>query len=130
MAITFWAYATKPLPSNLSKSLAYSTDQLQSNQPPPLNLPNLSNEKLLQIHNATIFITIISYRDSELSKTVKDLFLKASNANRLFVGILWQGLNDDIEINELEDKDFNIGVDFNTHIRLLKMHASQGIIIS
>ena len=39
---------------------------------------------------ARIFINIASYRDAECQWTVKDLFEKASNPDRVFVGICWQ----------------------------------------
>jgi Rps23 Pro-64 3,4-dihydroxylase Tpa1-like proline 4-hydroxylase/peroxiredoxin len=37
-----------------------------------------------------IFINIASYRDPECQWTVKDLFEKANNPDRIFVGICWQ----------------------------------------
>ena len=37
-----------------------------------------------------IFVSIASYRDTECQWTVKDLFDKASNPDRVFVGICWQ----------------------------------------
>lgn len=38
----------------------------------------------------TIFVQISSYRDRECQWTVKDLFAKATNPERVFVGICWQ----------------------------------------
>lgn len=40
--------------------------------------------------NATIFVQIASYRDSECQHTVRDLFEKAANPDRIHVGICWQ----------------------------------------
>ena len=37
-----------------------------------------------------IFVQIASYRDTECQHTVKDLFEKAANPERVFVGICWQ----------------------------------------
>lgn len=39
---------------------------------------------------ATIFVQIASYRDSECQHTVRDLFEKAANPDRIHVGICWQ----------------------------------------
>lgn len=39
---------------------------------------------------ATIFVSIASYRDSELQWTVKDLIEKAKYPNRIKIGICWQ----------------------------------------
>ena len=44
-----------------------------------------------------IFVNIASYRDPECQWTVKDLFEKASDPERIFVGICWQ-------LDEIEDK--------------------------
>lgn len=47
----------------------------------------------------TIFVSIPSYRDPECIHTVKDLFAKADNTERIFVGICLQvALEDDIKI--------------------------------
>lgn len=42
-----------------------------------------------------IFVSIANYRDPECKWTVKDLFEKASNPDRVFVGICWQSLEGD-----------------------------------
>ena len=43
-----------------------------------------------QQREATIFVSIISYRDSELPHTVRDLFLTATHPDRVKVGIVYQ----------------------------------------
>src|SRR6266850_4847037 len=40
--------------------------------------------------NERIFVQIASYRDPECQWTLKDLFEKATNPERVFVGIAWQ----------------------------------------
>src|SRR5580765_4114541 len=40
--------------------------------------------------NERIFVQIASYRDPECQWTVKDMFEKASNPERISVGIAWQ----------------------------------------
>lgn len=40
--------------------------------------------------DARIFVNIASYRDTECQWTVRDLFDKAENPDRVFVGICWQ----------------------------------------
>ncbi len=65
----------------------------------------VSSPKLVVSHQPTakdmksrIFVQIASYRDRECQYTVKDLFEKASNPDRVFVGICWQ-------FDPEEDKD-------------------------
>lgn len=48
-------------------------------------LPPLPNDAVPRI-----FVNIASYRDPECQWTVKDLFEKANNPDRIFVGICWQ----------------------------------------
>jgi hypothetical protein len=43
----------------------------------------------------TIFVAIASYRDPECPQTVRDLFEKAYDPGRIFVGICWQALSGD-----------------------------------
>lgn len=38
----------------------------------------------------TIFVSIASFRDPECQWTVKDLFEKANDPSRVYVGICWQ----------------------------------------
>src|SRR5262249_444072 len=45
-----------------------------------------------------IFVQIASYRDPECHWTIKDLYLKATHPERVFVGICWQ-------FDKQEDKD-------------------------
>lgn len=44
----------------------------------------------VDIDNASIFVSIAAYRDKDTRNTVNDLFAKAKNKNRIFVGILSQ----------------------------------------
>lgn len=39
---------------------------------------------------ASIFVSVVSYRDSEANPTIVDLFARASNASRVSVGLVWQ----------------------------------------
>ncbi len=48
------------------------------------------NEMVTAKKDGRIFINIASYRDPECQWTVKDLFEKASNPDKIFVGICWQ----------------------------------------
>ncbi|WP_130472648.1 GlcNAc-transferase family protein [Candidatus Magnetaquicoccus inordinatus] len=43
-----------------------------------------------RVHNATIFVSIASYRDRECAATIADLFAKAAHPERLALGVLWQ----------------------------------------
>jgi Rps23 Pro-64 3,4-dihydroxylase Tpa1-like proline 4-hydroxylase/peroxiredoxin/GT2 family glycosyltransferase len=42
------------------------------------------------MRNNTIFVNIASYRDPECQHTIKDLFEKANNPGRIYVGVCWQ----------------------------------------
>lgn len=69
-----------------------------------------------------IFVNIASYRDPECQWTLKDLFDKAENPDRVFVGICWQCI-------PLEDDDcFKIETR-PRQVRFKKFHAkdSQGV---
>lgn len=44
----------------------------------------------MELNEDTIFVGIPSYRDSECQHTVTDMFLKAAQPNRIFVGICFQ----------------------------------------
>lgn len=49
-------------------------------------------------HQASIFVSVVSYRDSEANPTVVDLFACAANPGRVSVGLVWQleaGVADD-----------------------------------
>lgn len=50
------------------------------------------------MYNKTIFVGIPSYRDPECGKTVLDLFKKAGNPERVFVGIFQQNTLNDIDV--------------------------------
>lgn len=43
----------------------------------------------------TIFVSVACYRDPECSATIKDLFLRASRPERVFVGVCWQFISPD-----------------------------------
>lgn len=45
-------------------------------------------------HTATIFVQIPSYRDADCTRTVADLFQKATSPERVSVGICWQYFQD------------------------------------
>ena len=63
-------------------------------------------------NNKTIFISIASYRDTELAPTVQDCLAKAKNPKRLRFGIIQQFAEEDKDIDDLveyqKDKRFNI----------------------
>lgn len=54
------------------------------------------------IENDYIFVSIASYRDPELLKTIRDAINKASNPNQIRFGICWQK-DDNESLEEFED---------------------------
>jgi len=70
----------------------------------------------------SIFVQIASYRDEECQYTVKDLFEKAKNPERVFVGICWQ-------FNPAEDEScFQISTrPYQVRMLPYYWHTSQGV---
>lgn len=70
----------------------------------------------------TIFVQIPSYRDPEVQRTVKDLFAKAAQPERVHVGICWQHDPD-------TDKDGFTDASASGRVRLKSFHwrESQGV---
>ena len=67
-------------------------------------------------NKSTIFVSIASYRDSECYHTIKDIFNKASNPKRVFIGVVWQympGIDQDNVQNDYGDRVKIIEVDAN-----------------
>lgn len=42
------------------------------------------------VAGAAVFVSVVAYRDPECRWTLRELFLKASNPSRVFVGVVWQ----------------------------------------
>lgn len=67
----------------------------------------------------TIFVQIASYRDVECQHTVKNLFERAANPERVFVGICWQ-------YDPEEDLDcFEVAPPIPDNVRISKHHWSE-----
>jgi len=63
-----------------------------------------------------IFVQIASYRDTECQWTIRDLFEKAKNPGRVFVGVVWQFVPE-------EDSDCFLFETRPDQVRSLKFHA-------
>ena len=108
IAVTVWLYGNVVVPSNylldrmcvFSDSVPMQNIAALKNEPidennedtgdhsKPLITPNSVHSSFE--NNATIFVSIASYRDSELSPTILDLMNKATNRERVFVGVVLQ----------------------------------------
>lgn len=65
-----------------------------------------------------IFVNIASYRDTECQWTVRDLFEKASNPDRVFVGLCWQFVpGEDDDCFEIETRP--------EQVRRIDFHAKE-----
>lgn len=80
----------------------------------------------------TIFVSIASYRDSELAETVCDLFDKALHPENIYVGICQQnldGIDNDFwtDFHKLQKSKYhyNQTLKYKDHIQILRMHASE-----
>jgi len=78
----------------------------------PSNHPNLNDLKyILNVSKKpksqrTIFVSVASYRDKECPNTVRELFSKASNPERIYIGICQQNNETDIDclLSEYNDR--------------------------
>lgn len=62
----------------------------QYRSPPPPRLPPPPISFSIPSAQASIFVSVVSYRDSEANPTVVDLFSRAANPSRVSVGLVWQ----------------------------------------
>ena len=72
---------------------------------------------------STIFVSIISYRDSETRHTVDSVYTRARHPERIYCGIVWQYHLD--EDNELLFTDWNLDRYPSNHIRQVFMRHSE-----
>lgn len=66
----------------------------------------------------TIFVSIASYRDPDCQNTVRDLFEKAANPERVFIGIC-------LQIVPGEDEDCLVSTERREQLRVIEVHASE-----
>lgn len=71
-----------------------------------------------RLFNRTIFVSIPSYRDVMCMETIRDLFDKASNPNRIFLGICEQNSG---AANEWCRPDASSPFDFHRNIRMISI---------
>ncbi|CAM9544677.1 unnamed protein product [Pylaiella littoralis] len=108
LAVTLWFYGRQlglpPVPSSaLPVSAARSMPPPRrpatpEQQPKPGDdtrdkvrpLPTPEGSGAAHAAEASIFVSIVSYRDSEANPTVTDLFARAANPSRVSVGLVWQ----------------------------------------
>lgn len=65
-------------------------------------------ERLLDLDNDLIFVSLASYRDPQLAPTVRDCLGKASNPARLRFGICWQRDAEDPSLPFASDARFRV----------------------
>lgn len=123
IALTFWSS------SDVKVADLLKVDDLL---PPPSAMPSSRLSPLPMSPStrpdATIFVGIAAYRDSELQHTVHNLFHAAARPERVFVGIVWQGdAIEDAHCFDRQPHDSRIGpgydwdLDGRSHIRLLRL---------
>lgn len=74
---------------------------------------------MVDIENSRIFVSIAAYRDTETRNTINDLFAKATNKTRVFVGVLSQ-------IDPRTDMNLLIGVRSNVREMVLDSREAKG----
>ncbi|CBJ30213.1 [Skp1-protein]-hydroxyproline N-acetylglucosaminyltransferase, family GT60 [Ectocarpus siliculosus] len=101
LAVTLWFYGRQlglpaspstrspssvpPLPAP-EQQLAAGDDTRDKVRP----LPSPAGSGAAHAAEASIFVSVVSYRDSEANPTVVDLFARATNPERVSVGLVWQ----------------------------------------
>jgi [Skp1-protein]-hydroxyproline N-acetylglucosaminyltransferase len=65
----------------------------------------------------SIFVSVASYRDSECSNTLRDLFEKASRPERVFVGL--------VEQNKHFDKQCEVDSKYSNNVRRIRLRYNQ-----
>ena len=69
-----------------------------------------------------IFVSVASYRDSECSPTLADMFARATHPERIFAGVLWQLIpGDDDEYKKIPESIPQ------GHVRDLLVHANESL---
>ncbi|CAM9191310.1 unnamed protein product, partial [Ascophyllum nodosum] len=108
LAVTLWFYGRQlgipAMPYPPPTSARSDTELLQSPSSPKSErlapgddtrenvrpLPTADGDGGGHAQEASIFVSIVSYRDSEANPTIVDLFERASNPARVSVGLVWQ----------------------------------------
>src|SRR4051812_21937399 len=80
----------------------------------------LPDSMTVPVAEPRIFVNIASYRDTECQWTVKDLFDKARDPERVFVGLCWQFVPE-------EDQDCFQVETRPEQCRVVEFHARQGL---
>eukprot|EP00760_Papus_ankaliazontas_P034668 PhM_4_TR735/c0_g1_i1/m.29137 len=109
-------------------TLAFSDDRRSSNN----NNNNINNKgggadsttsgqdvDNLVLTRATIFVSIVSYRDGECARTMQDMFAQAAHPDRVFVGVVQQHSPED---GDIDCKEACSGCP-KSNIRIYRMHA-------
>lgn len=75
-------------------------------------------------NSGTIFVSLVSYRDDKCPISLKEMFEKARNPDKVFVGIVQQNQNGDVDCFETYCKEAGTGCRFD-NIRVIRMAASE-----
>jgi [Skp1-protein]-hydroxyproline N-acetylglucosaminyltransferase len=131
MALTLWA-SKNVSPETLTNrtDVTHHTSGSKPTLRSPLSVYDCGD--LGKASNNTIFVGIASYRDSECSRSIRDLFEQADSPDRVFVGVVLQ-LDRDVDIDCLavDSKilDGTTNEDFKKwcqrHVRTLDMSWQQ-----
>jgi len=71
----------------------------------------------------TIFVSIASYRDDQCHKTIKDMYEKAEDPSRIYVGVYQQHGEKELDcLHTLDQYDFV----YLSNIRIKRVHFSEG----
>ncbi|CAM9405116.1 unnamed protein product, partial [Laminaria digitata] len=107
LAVTLWFYGRQlGLPSAPSALAASPAPGFTSDRPPHPPQPKPGDDTRDRVKpmptsgggggvgshatEASIFVSVVSYRDSEANPSIVDLFARASNPSRVSVGVVWQ----------------------------------------
>ena len=82
------------------------TDYIPSRNPNIQDIISILNVNKKPKNKRTIFVSVASYRDKECPNTIRELFSKASNPSRVYIGICQQNKDVDIDcvLSEYNDR--------------------------
>jgi hypothetical protein len=126
-AITIWLYGTlkgqdqnRRVEKNALEELD-DTIKTGSPGPPPLCV---SSQGISQLDQASIFVSIAAYRDSETGPTIRHLMATARHPDRVFVGLVLQvAPNDAYDQQEVVARLPTAEPWYDSHVRCLTLDA-------
>ena len=118
VAITVWASGYDPTHSPVLPLCPFIYPSLPLTVVPSSSSPRATTARESRSNSLdSIFVSIAAYRDSECIPTLLDLFEKADMKENLLVGVVWQGYD-----NEFDIESNKALAPFLSQIKVLRLH--------